>query len=60
MMYSCELCVAIGCRCERCANNTDSCCIERNIECPDSKNFDPLYVCPGFKPRKEEMTDAAD
>lgn len=37
-----------GCQCEQCARNSIMCCVNRPISCPDSRDYDPSYVCPDF------------
>lgn len=53
-------CRDLGCQCERCKNNTFSCCFVHPIHCPNSDSYNPDYVCPGFTPKKEAHSNAAE
>lgn len=59
MEYSNEECRDMRCRCERCENNSPTCCFGRpTVHCPDSVEYDPGYTCPDFTPKKEDDNNA--
>lgn len=49
-------CVSMGCQCSRCKKNAIDpvCCMERDIACPNSPEYDPNYRCPDFIPEENE------